>query len=78
MNYSPEMDSVIKIHDLLSETQFEVDPVQLTSLATCRSHVIRQAVFNNPSTPPAVKLWLKSYRESVSLEEFLQAIESEN
>lgn len=76
MNHPSVMEPFIKTYDLLSEAESEVDPAQLTSLATCRSYVIRQAVFDNPNTPPAVRLWLRIGYGEMSLQDFLKAVDS--
>jgi len=49
-------------------------PETLIRLAQDRYESVRRRVFENPSTPPLVKLWLQTdYRHTISLEEFLKA-----
>jgi len=48
----------------------------LTHMATDENPTVQWAVGRNPNTPPAVKLWLQTAYGQMSLEEFLNAVDS--
>jgi len=73
-----EVNSILELreYESLVASMYSTESAELASFATHEDPSVRHAVFNNPNTPPAVKLWLQTAYGQMSLEEFLNAVDS--